>query len=61
MSLVLSDSIQEIINVGTMGSRKQKDEINRINIEQKDWVLHSKGYYIDNEGKKRCPICGEII
>ena len=23
-----------------------------------DWVLTSKGYYVDSEGKPRCPVCG---
>jgi hypothetical protein len=61
ISLMLSDTVQEIINVGQMGNRKQKTEIDRINDEEKNWTLTSKGYYLDKEGKTHCPICKEEI
>jgi hypothetical protein len=35
--------------------------IDKIN-EKAGWIRTPKGYYIDNDGKMRCPICnGEVI
>ena len=32
-----------------------------INELKKNWILTPKGYYIDEKGKKRCPVCGSEV
>ncbi len=58
---MIVDTIKEMIEVRKARGKKKEDLINTVN-ERKDWVRTAKGYFIDTEGKMRCPVCGgEVI
>ncbi len=58
---VMADVVEEL--VGVLKAKGQKKKI-LINLEEvkANWTLTPKGYYIDEEGRPRCPVCGaELI
>lgn len=57
---IMGEVIEELIDLNKQKGKKRKEMIEKKE-DQKEWVLTGKGYYIDTEGKKRCPVCGEII
>jgi len=57
---ILADAVMEIIDyVHAKGKKKQR--LKELEELKKNWVMTPKGYYIDEEGKPRCPVCGEIL
>ncbi len=57
---VMADVVEELVEVlKAKGMKKQK----LINLEEvkSNWVLTPKGYYIDENGKARCPVCGSEL
>lgn len=60
LSRILQEVIEELIRVNKLKGKKRKEELEKKE-EQKDWIMTSKGYYIDEEGTKRCPVCGERV
>jgi len=58
---IIADTIDELISIISKKGKRRIDEIKEINIQQKKWKLTSHGYYIDDEGKPRCPICGNEV
>ncbi len=54
---VMADVVEEL--VGVLKAKGQKKQI-LINLEEvkSNWTLTPKGYYIDEEGRPRCPVCG---
>lgn len=58
---IISDTITELINLAKKKGKRRIDEIKEINVQQKNWKLTSKGYYIDEEGNTHCPVCGNEV
>ena len=57
---ILADAVMEIIDyVNARGKKKQR--LKELEELKKHWVMTPKGYYIDEEGNPRCPVCGEIL
>ncbi len=57
---VMADVVEEIVGVlRAKGSAKE----NLMNLEEtkSNWTLTPKGYYIDERGTPRCPVCGSEL
>ena len=60
LSGLLRDEVKDILQY--YGSRgKKKRELKDLQEERKKWILTPNGYYVDTEGKHRCPQCGSEI
>lgn len=60
LSGLLRDEVKDILQY--YGSRgKKKRELKDLQEERKKWILTPNGYYVDTEGKHRCPQCGNEI
>lgn len=61
ISGLLRDEVRDILSYNTLKGKKKK-ELKDLQEERRKWILTPKGYYVDMEGKHRCPQCGvEII
>ena len=58
---LIAETMEEIIKIAKSGAKKQKELMKDLNELKKNWVMQPKGYYLDENGKPRCPVCGEII
>ena len=58
---MIVDTIKEMIEVRKAKGKKKKDIIENIN-DREGWIRDPHGFYVDTEGKLRCPVCGgEVI
>jgi ribonucleoside-diphosphate reductase alpha chain len=53
---IMYEALNELLNIATSKGKKRKELIQKEE-ETKNWILDAKGYYIDEEGNKRCPVC----
>lgn len=60
ISGLLRDEVRDILQYNNSRGKKKK-ELKDIQEERKKWVLTPKGYYVDMDGKHRCPQCGNEI
>lgn len=57
---ILADAVIEIIEF-VKAKGKKKQTLKELEELKKGWIMTPKGYYIDEEGKPRCPVCGEVL
>jgi len=53
---VMYESLNELLAIAKSKGKKRKELIQKEE-ETKNWIMSPKGYYIDENGKKRCPVC----
>ena len=54
---VMADVVEELVEFLKAKGQKKKLLINLEEVKS-HWTLTPKGYYIDEEGRPRCPVCG---
>ena len=58
---IIADTINSLINISKNKGKKRAQSMEEINVKKQNWKLVSEGYYVDEEGKMRCPICGSEL
>ncbi len=58
---IIADTINSLLLVAKNKGKKRIQNVEEINSKKQNWKLVSEGYYIDEEGKFRCPICGSEL
>ena len=58
---IIADTINELLLVAKNKGKRRLHNIEEINEEKQNWKLVTDGYYIDEEGKLRCPVCGSEL
>ena len=54
---VMADTVEELTEI-LKAKGKKREEMMELEERKKNWVFTAKGYYIDEEGRPRCPVCG---
>ena len=54
---VMADTVEELVEI-LKAKGKKREEMMELEERKKNWVFTAKGYYIDEEGRPRCPVCG---
>ncbi len=54
---VMADTVEELVEI-LKAKGKKREKMMELEERKKNWVLSAKGYYIDEEGRPRCPVCG---
>ncbi len=58
---VMADTVEELVEI-LKAKGKKREEMMELEERKKSWIFSAKGYYIDEEGRPRCPVCGgELI
>ncbi|HEW92315.1 MAG TPA: hypothetical protein ENF81_07215 [Thermotogaceae bacterium] len=60
LASIMADAVMEIIDF-VRAKGKKKQALKDLEEMKRNWTLTPKGYYIDEEGNPRCPVCGEIL
>jgi hypothetical protein len=58
--VVMYEALNELWQIAQSKGTKRK-ELLAITENTQNWVMSPKGYYIDTEGKKRCPVCKSYV
>jgi ribonucleotide reductase alpha subunit len=58
--VVMYEALNELWQIAQSKGTKRK-ELLAITENTQNWIMSPKGYYIDTEGKKRCPVCKSYV
>ncbi len=58
---IISNATEELYNISQKNKKEKKIEMDNLNAIGKDWIMTTNGYYIDENGKSRCPVCYEEL
>ncbi|MEM4065536.1 MAG: adenosylcobalamin-dependent ribonucleoside-diphosphate reductase [Candidatus Micrarchaeaceae archaeon] len=58
---IIADGVNSLLLIAKNRGKKRVQNVEEINTTKQNWKLVSDGYYIDGEGKLRCPVCGSEI
>ena len=58
---IMYGALSELVSIAT-ASAKRRRELIKQDIDTSKWVMQPKGYYLDENGKRRCPVCkNEVV